>query len=81
MLRLTELALFIAPFAIFAIWRIMGTEGGPSVRLLMAAACVLTVLAGVLIWLSQDEALPPGASYEPARLQDGQVVSGHASPR
>jgi hypothetical protein len=80
MLRLAELALFIVPFATFAAWRVMGKDG-PSVRLLVAAACVLMVLAGVLVWLSQDEALPPGAAYEPARLQDGQVVSGHAVPR
>jgi hypothetical protein len=81
MLRLAELALFVAPFVIFTIWRVAGTDGGPSVRLLVTSACVLAVLAGLLIWLSQDEALPPGAAYEPARLQDGRVVSGHAAQR
>jgi hypothetical protein len=81
MLRLVELALFLAPFVVFALWRFAAFEGGPSVRLVVGAACVLAMLAGILIWLSQEEALPPGANYEPARLQDGKVVSGHAAPR
>jgi hypothetical protein len=79
MLRLVELALFLAPFVLFALWRFMAVEGGPSVRFVAVAACVIALLAGALIWLSQDEALPPGATYEPARLQDGNIVSGHAA--
>jgi hypothetical protein len=47
----------------------------------VGAACVLALLAGALIWLSHEDALPPGAAYEPARLQDGKIVSGHAAPR
>ena len=79
MLRLVELALFLAPFILFALWRFMAVEGGPSVRIVAIAACVLALLAGALIWLSQDEALPPGATYEPARLQNGKIVSGRAA--
>jgi hypothetical protein len=79
MLRLVELALFVAPFVLFALWRFMAVEGGPPVRVVAVAACVLVLLAGALIWLSQDDALPPGATYEPARLQDGKVVSGRAA--
>jgi hypothetical protein len=81
MLRLVELSLFLAPFAIFAIWRVMATEGGPSVRVVVAAACLLAVLTGVLVWLRREEALPPGTAYAPAQLQDGQIVSGHPVPR
>ena len=79
MLRLVELALFVAPFVLFALWRFMAVEGGPPARFVAVAACVLALLAGALIWLSQDEALPPGATYKPARLQDGKIVSGHAA--
>jgi hypothetical protein len=80
MLRLVELALFLVPFVIFAAWRLVGQDG-PSLRLLVATACVLAALAAVLIWLSQDEALPPGTAYVPARLQDGKIVAGHAAPQ
>jgi hypothetical protein len=41
----------------------------------------LVVLASALIWLSRENALPPGAGYEPPRLEDGKVVAGHAAPR
>ena len=35
MLRLVELALFLAPFAFFAAWRFMALEGGPPVKLVI----------------------------------------------
>ena len=81
MLRLAELALFLAPSSSSrsgACWRPMAVR-----RYVWSsvAACVLGLLAGILIWLSQDDALPPGANYVPAQLQDGQMVSGHAVPR
>ena len=53
MLRFVELALFLAPFVAFAVWRFMAIEGGPPVSLVVGAACVLAVLASALIWLSQ----------------------------
>ena len=81
MLRLVELALFITPFVAFAIWRFMALEDGPPVRVVVGAACVLAVLAAMLVWLSQDDALPPGAKYAPPRLEDGRIIAGHAAPR
>ena len=81
MLRFVELALFLAPFVAFAVWRFMAVEGGPPVSVVVGVACVLALLASALIWLSQENALPPGASYEPPRLEDGKMVAGHAAPR
>jgi Family of unknown function (DUF6111) len=81
MLRFVEVALFLSPFVFFAIWRAVGTDGGPSIRVVVSAACVLAVLAGMLFWLSQDDVLPPGTAYAPARLEDGQIVAGHGAPR
>ncbi|MGA8197702.1 MAG: DUF6111 family protein [Acetobacteraceae bacterium] len=81
MLRLVELALFLSPFVFFAIWRAVGTDGGPSIKVVGAAACVLALLAGTLVWLSLHQALPPGTAYAPAHLEDGRIVSGHAVPR
>jgi hypothetical protein len=81
MLRLAELALFIAPFAFFIVWRLIAADGGPSVRVLVAAACLLAVLTGVVVWLSKENVLPPDADYAPAQMQDGQIVSGHSVRR
>jgi hypothetical protein len=77
MLRLVELALFLAPFAAFAAWRFLATEDGPSIKLVVGAACALALLAAALLWLSQDKALAPGADYQPAQLEGGRVVSRH----
>jgi hypothetical protein len=81
MLRLVELVLFLTPFAVFIVWRVVDKGSAPSLRLVIAAGCVLLVLAGALIWLSEDRALPPGSTYQPARLENGQIVAGHATPR
>ena len=80
MLRLVELALFLAPFAFFIIWRAVGKRSGrPSLALVVGAGCVLLALAGALVWLSEDRALPPDAAYAPARLENGRIVAGHAA--
>jgi hypothetical protein len=81
MLRLAELALFLAPFVLFAVWRLLATEGGPSVRVIIGAACALAVMAGGLIWLSQEDTVPSGSRYEPAQFQNGKIVSHQAAPR
>jgi hypothetical protein len=81
MLRLVELALFLAPFAIFIAWRWLAPGSGPSLWVMVGAVCVLAVLVGLLIWLSEDASLPPSADYVPAHLRDGHIVSGHAAPR
>ena len=80
-MRLTELLLFLAPFAAFIAWRLTAGSGGPSRPVLIGAACVLVVLAATLVWLSRQNALPPGTAYVPAELQDGRIVPGHAAPR
>jgi hypothetical protein len=51
------------------------------VRVLVAAACLLAVLTGVVVWLSRENVLPPDADYAPAQMQDGQIVSGHSVRR
>jgi hypothetical protein len=80
-LRLTELLLLLAPFAAFIAWRLSLGAGGPSRLMLIVAACVLALLGGVLVWLSREGAVPPGAAYVPAELQDGRIVPGRAVPR
>lgn len=81
MLRLVELALFLTPIAAFLAWRIAAAERGPSPRIVLGFGCLLLLLTGALIWLSEDRALPPGATYAPARMQDGRIIAGHAAPQ
>jgi hypothetical protein len=80
MLRLVELALFLAPIALFVAWR-MVLPRGPSRTALFAFVGVLAALAGLLVWLSHDNALPPGTEYVPPHLENGVVVPAHGAPR
>lgn len=79
-MRLTELLLFLTPFALFLVWRLTANTGGPPRALLMGAAGALAILAVALAWFSQHNALPPNASYVPAEVQNGRIVPGHAAP-
>jgi hypothetical protein len=79
--RLTELLLFLTPFALLVVWRLTAGVGGPPRALLVAAAGALGLLAVLLAWYSQHNALPPSATYVPAEVQDGHIIPGHAGPR
>lgn len=81
MFRLVELALFLTPFVAFVVWRFAAMERGPSMQLVAGTACAVALLIGALVWLSQEDALPPGTLYVPPHLEDGRVVAGHAVPR
>ncbi|MGH7155367.1 MAG: DUF6111 family protein [Acetobacteraceae bacterium] len=79
MLRFGELALFLSPFILFAVWRLAIARGYPSLSAVTAAACALLVMLGILVWYSREASLPPGETYVPARLENGRVVPGHGA--
>ena len=80
MIRLAELALFLAPLGAYALWRATVVRGqtGPSPRVLSAITAGLLVFGAALAWFGVHDRLPPGARYVPAQLRDGQIVPGHA---
>lgn len=78
MLRLLEVALFLAPFAVYLAWRRSAARGQPPSRRLVAAVAAGLVLYGAaLAWVGLSDRLPPGARYVPPVLQDGRIVPGH----
>jgi hypothetical protein len=79
MLRLVEVALFLAPFALFLLWRLMVPAGGPSRTMIATTAAALLVLVASLIWLRRQEAEPPIAAYVPSRLEGDRIVPPAAS--
>ena len=81
MIRLAELALFLAPFAAYLIWNLTAARGGPSPTVLAVSACGLLLLAAALVWFALQERLAPGEVYVPAQLQNGRIMPGHAAPR
>jgi Family of unknown function (DUF6111) len=79
---LTEIALFLAPFLVYAIF-LWATQAGvlhpkswslPRVTWLLIAALVLMI--GSFIVLAQWGGSPPGSTYVPAHIEDGQFVPG-----
>jgi uncharacterized protein DUF6111 len=79
---LTELALFLAPFAVYAVY-LWGTRAGmlhpeawslPTLMWLTIAALVL--MAGSFVVLAHFSGAPPNSTYLPAHIEDGRLVPG-----
>jgi heme/copper-type cytochrome/quinol oxidase subunit 3 len=79
---LTELALFLAPFAAYAVF-LIATRAGVldpkswpprTLAWLTAAALVLMIASFVLI--AHFSGSVPGSDYEPAHIEDGKLVPG-----
>jgi hypothetical protein len=79
---LTELALFLAPFAAFAVFLWMTKVGvfdrlswpPKTVAALTIAALVLMI--GSFILIAHFSGAPPEGTYEPAHMEDGVFVPG-----
>jgi Family of unknown function (DUF6111) len=80
-MRFVEIVLFLAPFIVFAAWRMTSPLADLSPRLITASAALLVLLLVTLLWLHQEGAVPPGQVYVPATLQDGRVVPAHGAPQ
>jgi hypothetical protein len=80
-MRYVEIALFLTPFVIFALWRLASPAAGPPMRVVAASAALLVMLIAALLWFHQQGAVPSGSAYVPATLQDGRIVPAHGAPR
>ena len=80
MIRILEIALFLAPFALFAAWRLWApdTEIGP--KHLSIAGIVLALCLAGLIWGRMQDAEPPEAEYVPAHLRGRTIEPPAAKP-
>ena len=78
--RLTEVGLFLLPFALFLALRLAAARGWPSGFVLGGAGGALVLLLVGLVWFSQTHRLPPDATYVPARVSGGRIRPGHGSP-
>ena len=76
MARLTEIAAFLAPFVVFALYWQLGLRGRVLVGAVLGG---VAVLLAALTWLALTSGFSRSGGYVPARLQNGQVISGHGS--
>ena len=79
---LTELALFLTPFVVYAVF-LWATRTGvldPShwsiARLAWLLIAAFTLMIGSFIVLAQWGGAPPGSTYVPAHFEDGRFVPG-----
>lgn len=79
---LTEIAIFLIPFAIYAAF-LFASRSGVWVKSswplhivgkLAVAAFLLVVVS--LVLLAQYSGAPPGATYTPAHIKDGKLIKG-----
>jgi Family of unknown function (DUF6111) len=79
---LTELVLFLAPFAIYAVFllvtnaSVLERASWPPKMLASLAIAALVLMLGSFIYLSHFSGAPPGSTYEPAHIEDGRLVPG-----
>ncbi|KZD23065.1 DUF6111 family protein [Tardiphaga robiniae] len=79
---LTEVGIFLIPFALYAIF-LIATKNGvalksswpmPVMIRLAIAAAVLVIVS--LVLLAQFSGAPPGSTYVPAHIENGRLVPG-----
>jgi hypothetical protein len=79
MVGLVEIVLFLLPFGLFAMWRVLAPH---ATRLAVAGALlamVIVAFGGVSLYRRAH--MEPHQRYIPATtLPDGRVVPGHAAP-
>ena len=80
---LTELALFLTPFALYALFVLATKRGGlldranwplPRVFWLLIVAFGLVITSFLV--LANWDAVPPGSTYTPAHMENGKFVPG-----
>jgi hypothetical protein len=79
---LQEFALFLTPFAVYAIYlwatraNILHPESWPLARLMWLTIVALMMVAISFIVLAQWGGEPPGSQYVPAHIEGGKLVPG-----
>ena len=78
----TEIALFLAPFVIYAIYLVatrtalLTMASWPPKVLATLGIFALILMIGSFVYLSHFAGAPPGSTYEPAHVEDGVFVPG-----
>jgi hypothetical protein len=79
----TEIALFVAPFVIYAIYLVatkaalLTMASWPPKVLATLAICALALMIGSFVYLAHFSGAPPGSTYEPAHVDEhGNFIPG-----
>jgi hypothetical protein len=79
---LTELLLFLTPFALYALF-LWATKAGaldprhwPLSRIITLAIIACAMILGSFLYFANFTGAPPGSKYVPAHVEDGKFVPG-----
>ncbi|HEX5509024.1 MAG TPA: DUF6111 family protein [Pseudolabrys sp.] len=79
---LTEIALFLTPFVLYAAF-LIATRAGvldpqhwPVSRLITLAIIALALIVGSFVYFANFSGAPPGSTYIPAHIENGKFVPG-----
>lgn len=78
-MRWVEVALFLAPLALYAVWRFAAIVARPA--LVWGAVAIVLMLAAGTVFFALSRRAPAGDVYVPARIEDGRIIAGHGVPR
>jgi hypothetical protein len=79
---LTELALFLTPFVIYALYllvtntAVLDRSSWSPKALASLAIGALALMLGSFVYLSHFSGAPPGATYQPAHVENGRLMPG-----
>ena len=79
---LTEVVLFLVPFGVYAIFlyvtraEVLNRESWPPRILAGLAVAAVVLVLGSFVILANFSGAPPGSTYEPAHVEDGQFGPG-----
>jgi hypothetical protein len=74
MLRLAEIGLFLLPFGLFLVWRVVEPRVRPAV--LWIGTVIVVGVIGMVVGYGLHNRMDPYSRYEPAHMQNGQIVPG-----
>lgn len=78
----TELALFVTPFVLYAIFlwatksQVLHPEHWPVSRILTLVGIALLLVLGSFLYFANYTGSPVGSEYEPAHMENGKFVPG-----
>jgi hypothetical protein len=78
----TEIALFLAPFLVYAafLWAtragVLDSSAWSLARLGWLVIAALSLMVGSFVMLAEFSGAPPGSTYVPAHVDDGRLQPG-----
>jgi hypothetical protein len=80
---LTEILLFLTPFAVYALFLyatragVLQVESWPAKTVGWLTAAAVLFMIGGFVLLGQLDYQPAGSTYVPPHMEDGKLIPGH----